>query len=364
MEIYLVGGAVRDELLKRPIKERDWVVVGATPEEMLRLGYRQVGKDFPVFLHPETNEEYALARTERKIGRGYTGFEFDTSLHVTLEEDLLRRDLTMNAIAKKGEDFYDPYHGREDINNKLLRHVSKAFVEDPVRILRVARFAARFSELGFVVAPETNELMKQMVESGEVDALVPERIWKEWERALTENHPEEFFNVLDQCGALHKLFPEIKRSGKGMQALQHAAKVTRDPIIRFAVLLHDLTEAEIKEVSKRFRVPTEYQELALLTAKYVDQYNHMDQHTSIVKMFRELDAFRREPRAQKFALACRVITQNERAFDHFNAYLAAAKSVDAEQFVGEFKGKEIQEQLDLAREREIEKIRQNRDDKS
>src|SRR5579872_145460 len=360
MEIYLVGGAVRDELLGRAIKEKDWVVVGATPEQMIKLGYRQVGKDFPVFLHPKTNEEYALARTERKVGRGYTGFEFDTSSEVTLEEDLIRRDLTINAIAKKDDKYFDPFHGREDLQNKLLRHVSKAFIEDPVRILRVARFAARFAELNFKVAKETNELMKQMVRSGEVDALVAERVWKELERALCEKNPEQFFQVLADCDALPPLFPAIKLSGSGMQALQRAAQLTEDTQIRFAALLHDLTVRDIEKMAERYCVPGDYRDLALLVAKHVEQYNDIHQQIPVVKFFRELDAFRREQRAQKFVLACRAITQNESAAETFNTYLAAAKSVDSKKIAAQFKGKEIAEQLDLAREQEIEKIRQRR----
>jgi tRNA nucleotidyltransferase (CCA-adding enzyme) len=355
MEIYLVGGAVRDELLGCTIKEKDWVVVGATPSQMLKLGYRQVGKDFPVFLHPETNEEYALARRERKIGRGYTGFEFDTSSQVTLAEDLIRRDLTINAIAKKNNDYFDPYHGREDIKNKILRHVSDAFVEDPVRILRVARFAARFKELGFTVAGETNELMQQMVRSGEVDALVAERVWKELERALLEKNPEQFFQVLQDCNALSLLFPSIQMSGKGIQALERAAELTEDPQIRFAVLLHDLPLAEIEKVAERYRVPSDYRDLAILVAKHVAQYIAINQQTT--QFFRELDAFRRESRVHKFVLACQVITQNGSATETFNRYLAAAKSVDSKQIAAKFKGKEIAEQLDKARDQEIEKIR-------
>jgi len=360
MEIYLVGGAVRDELLGREIKEKDWVVVGATPEQMLRLGYRQVGKDFPVFLHPHTNEEYALARTERKIGRGYTSFEFDTSPQVTLEEDLIRRDLTINAVAQNQstKEIFDPYHGQEDLKNKLLRHVSAAFVEDPVRILRVARFAARFAELGFTVASETNELMKQMVKLGEVDALVAERVWKELERGLAEKNPEQFFQTLADCGALAVLFPAIKISGNGMQALLRAVKLTTDSPVRFAVLLHDLTAIEIEKISQRYRVPSDYRELALLVARHFEQYKNIMQKEAslIVKFFRELDVFRREQRAQKFILACQAIIPDEKVAVAFNAYLIAAKSIDTQKITAKFKGKEIAEQIDLARTCEIEKI--------
>ena len=210
MQIYLVGGAVRDKLLKRPFHERDWVVVGATPEAMLSLGYRQVGKDFPVFLHPESHEEYALARTERKMAPGYYGFNVHATPDVTLEEDLLRRDLTINAMAEQHDGtLVDPFNGQQDIKDRVLRHVSPAFSEDPVRILRLARFAARFAHLGFTIAEETMMLMREMVESGEVDALVAERVWAELDKALGEQSPSRFFEVLRECGALARLFPEI-----------------------------------------------------------------------------------------------------------------------------------------------------------
>ncbi|MFP4611626.1 MAG: multifunctional CCA tRNA nucleotidyl transferase/2'3'-cyclic phosphodiesterase/2'nucleotidase/phosphatase, partial [Thiohalophilus sp.] len=203
MEKYQVGGCVRDKLLGLPVKDHDWVVVGSTPQEMIEAGYRPVGKDFPVFLHPETHEEYALARTERKTGPGYTGFTFHAAPDVTLEADLARRDLTINAMAETDAgEIIDPFGGRQDLKDRLLRHVSPAFVEDPVRILRVARFAARFAEFGFRVADDTRELMRRMVDNGEVDALVPERVWQETLRALQENHPETFFEVLRECGAL------------------------------------------------------------------------------------------------------------------------------------------------------------------
>ncbi len=358
MKIYLVGGAVRDELLQRPIKEKDWVVVGATPGEMIKLGYRQVGKDFPVFLHPKTGEEYALARTERKVGRGYAGFEFDASPEVTLEEDLVRRDLTINAIAKISQgEFFDPYHGREDIQNKILRHVSAAFVEDPVRILRVARFAARFAEYGFKVAAETNTLMQHMVQSGEVDALVAERVWKEFERALSEKNPEQFFQVLENCGALSVLFPAIKLQGKGMQALQCSVVTTADSAIRFAVLLHDLDVADIEKIADRYRVPRDYRELALLVAKHIDQFKAIDQQIDVVKLFRELDAFRREARVEKFVQACSIVLQNEKAAETFNAYLNAARAVDVKKIAENFKGQAIAEQLDVARELAILEVK-------
>ncbi len=359
MEIYLVGGAVRDELLQRPIQEKDWVVVGATSAEMLRLGYRQVGKDFPVFLHPKTQEEYALARTERKIGRGYTAFEFDASPDVSLKEDLMRRDLTINAIAKNAQgEFIDPYHGREDLKNKLLRHVSPAFVEDPVRVLRVARFAARFAELGFRVAHETNLLMKQMVDNGEVDALVPERVWKEFERALGEKNPEQFFIVLDECTALNHLFPAIVISSPGIKALQRSVDLTLYSDVRFAVLLHDVTLSAIEKISEHYRIPNQFRELAMLVKKYFQRYADLARLTAedVVKFFRELDVYRRRERAEKFLLACEAILQGNQLEKLFYDYLSAAEKIDAKKIATEFKGKEIAEQLDFARVKEIEKI--------
>lgn len=261
VKIYLVGGAVRDQLLGRLVKERDWVVVGATPEAMLALGYRPVGKDFPVFLHPETHEEYALARTERKIGPGYHGFACTASPDVTLEEDLKRRDLTINAIAQTPSgDIIDPYGGVQDIQDRVLRHVSPAFVEDPVRILRLARFAARYSGLGFYVAPETRVLMQQMVMQGEVDHLVAERVWQELERALGEAEPGQFFEVLRSCSALAVIFPEIDRlfgvpqspqwhpeidtGVHTLMVLAQATRLTSSIPVRFAALVHDLGKGE------------------------------------------------------------------------------------------------------------------------
>ena len=210
MQVYLVGGAVRDHLLRHPYHEKDYVVVGATPEQLIAQGYQAVGKDFPVFLHPKTKEEYALARTERKSGQGYHGFEFFTNPNVTLTEDLIRRDLTINAMAMDDDGkIYDPYGGKKDLDEKILRHVSNAFTEDPLRVLRVARFAARYAQYGFSIANETLQLMQQLAESGELQLLTPERVWKETSRALMENHADIYFDVLRQCGALKVLFPEI-----------------------------------------------------------------------------------------------------------------------------------------------------------
>jgi tRNA nucleotidyltransferase (CCA-adding enzyme) len=275
MEIYLVGGAVRDRLLGLPVKEKDWVVVGATADDMLKKGYRQVGKDFPVFLHPKTREEYALARMERKVGRGYTGFDFDASPAVTLEQDLLRRDLTINAIAERSDGgLVDPYQGKADLDKKILRHVSPAFVEDPVRILRVARFTARFAQFGFTVADETVKLMQAMVKSGEVDALVAERVWKELERALQEASPAEFFHVLTACGADKVLFPALQETN--LTALLRAAALSTDGEVRFAALLYNLSRQDIQDFCDRYRVPGTYRELALLVAAHHHDYVEAD----------------------------------------------------------------------------------------
>jgi tRNA nucleotidyltransferase (CCA-adding enzyme) len=260
MKVYLVGGAVRDELLGIPVKERDWCVVGATPDEMINLGYRRVGKDFPVFLHPESSEEYALARTERKTSAGYHGFHFDTSPDISIEDDLGRRDLTINAIARDADGtLIDPYNGRADIDTKILRHVSSAFSEDPVRVLRVAKFAARFSSRGFHVAPETMSKMRAMVEAGEVSALIADRVWKETEAALAGNDPQVFFAVLRECGALQAIFPEIDAlfgvpqppkwhpeidcGIHTMMVLEQASLLSQIPEVRFAALVHDLGKA-------------------------------------------------------------------------------------------------------------------------
>lgn len=318
MKIYLVGGAVRDQLLGIEPQEKDYVVVGATVDDMLKRGYRQVGKDFPVFLDPEKHEEYALARLERKIGRGYTGFEFDASSKVTLEEDLIRRDLTINAMAQDLEDdrLIDPYQGQIDLDKKLLRHVSEAFVEDPVRILRVARFASRFAHLGFQVAPETMMLMKQMVESGEVDALVPERVWRELERALSERNPEVFFTVLSECGALQKLFSDLKSDN--IDVLKNISPDVVDAEIRFAVLLKGFSVEQIQSVCDVYRIPSAYRELALLLAQFYSKYDIADKLSAseLLDLFQATDAFRREERFDQFLQACFVI--DHRVKDHLS----------------------------------------------
>lgn len=342
MEVYLVGGAVRDRLLGRPVHERDWVVVGARPEELERDGFVPVGREFPVFLHPQTHEEYALARLERKVGLGYKGFTTQFAPDVTLEEDLKRRDLTINAMAEtlSGE-VIDPYGGRRDLEARLLRHVSAAFVEDPVRILRVARFAARYADLGFQVAEDTVALMKRMTESGEVDALVPERVWQETERALGETRPDVFFETLRSCGALAKIFPEldalygipqpprwhpeIDTGVHVMLVVRYAARIGAPTIVRFAALLHDLGKALsprekwpshhgheeagvplIDELCNRLKVPNSYRELATLTARHhasVHRAGELRPNT-LLKLLETLDAFRRPDRFSELLLAC------------------------------------------------------------
>jgi tRNA nucleotidyltransferase (CCA-adding enzyme) len=293
METYLVGGAVRDQVLGLIPKERDWVVVGATVNDMLRLGFRPVGKDFPVFLHPETQEEYALARLERKVGRGYTGFTFDASPTVTLAEDLKRRDLTINAMAQAADGtLIDLYGGVSDLQKGILRHVSPAFAEDPVRILRVARFSARFK---FQVATDTQVLMQQMVKAGEVNALVPERVWKELERALKEPYPALFFLTLKECQAFPILFPPLNLS-----LLQRATEITEDARVRFAALITALCEEELGSFCKRNRIPREYEDLALLTVRLKSFLDNLSSAESILQLLSQADAFRRPNRFFQF----------------------------------------------------------------
>jgi tRNA nucleotidyltransferase (CCA-adding enzyme) len=341
MKVYLVGGAVRDELLGRAVGERDWVVVGATPEQMIGLGYRQVGRDFPVFLHPETGEEHALARTERKTGPGYRGFELRYSPDVTLEDDLRRRDLTINAMARDADgDLIDPHGGLADLEARRLRHVSDAFDEDPVRILRVARFMARFAPLGFAVAAETLARMRAMVEAGEADALVPERVWQETERALAEPAPEAWLRTLRAAGALARIYPELDAlygvpqperwhpeidTGLHIElVLNVAAELSPDARIRFAALMHDLGKGRtprsrwprhigheesgarlVREVSERFRVPAEFRELAELAARWHGLAHRAEElrPRTILELLESCDAFRRPGRFRDLLVA-------------------------------------------------------------
>jgi tRNA nucleotidyltransferase (CCA-adding enzyme) len=320
VKAYLVGGAVRDELLGLPVKERDYVVVGATPEQMVAKGFKPVGKDFPVFLHPKTHEEYALARTERKSGRGYKGFKVYASPEVTLEEDLKRRDLTINAMAKAEDGaLIDPFGGRKDLlEARVLRHVSEAFAEDPVRILRVARFAARF---GFPVHPETMELMRRMVHSGETDYLVSERVWQEFSKGLAEKHPEKMFGVLAGCGIQRKLLPEIKDLPR-----QFSGTIP----VRFALLAWPLGESEVKALCERLRVPNEVRELALAASKNRATLRAAGSASAevLLGLLKSADAFRRPERFGELLEAARLA---EPGVDTARAQraLKAAAGVDA-----------------------------------
>jgi tRNA nucleotidyltransferase (CCA-adding enzyme) len=381
MQIYLVGGAVRDRQLGLPVRERDWVVVGAADGELEALGYRRVGRSFPVYLHPESKEEYALARTESKTGPGYQGFEIDAHAGVSLEQDLKRRDLTINAMAEDADGgIVDPWGGREDMKNRLLRHVSDAFREDPVRILRVARFAARFCERGFTVADETLELMREMVSSGEVDALVPERVWRETESALAEDRPEVFFEVLRDVGALAVVYPEldalfgvpqparwhpeIDTGVHVLMCLRQAARLSASPEARFAVLVHDLGKGTtpksmlprhighekrsvdlIGPLCSRLGIPNRYRDLAVPVARYHGLCHKVAElrPKTVLEMLEATDAFRRPERIADFLTACEADARGRAGLedrpypqaDLVRAALEAAAGISAEPFVKE-----------------------------
>ena len=403
MQVYLVGGAVRDEQLGLPVNERDWCVVGATSEEMKQAGYRQVGKDFPVFLHPETGEEYALARTERKTAAGYHGFEFQTDPGVTIEDDLGRRDLTVNAIAKDANGkLVDPYGGVSDIRNRILRHVSDAFVEDPVRVLRVARFAARFTPLGFVIAPETMALMRSITSSGEIDALVPDRVWKETELALGGPNCRVYFETLRECGALGILFPEvdalfgvpqpvqwhpeIDTGLHVMMVLDQAEKLSPDLEVRFAALVHDLGKGTtrkyslpshpgherrgvklIRRLAERLPVPNACRDLGLLVSEY---HTHCHRAlelraATILKLLEATDAFRRPRRFEQFLLACEADARGRTGLedreytqvDLLRGALAAAAAVDAASIAKQYDGKAIGQAIRRERLAAVEHFR-------
>ncbi|QGR74153.1 multifunctional CCA addition/repair protein [Acinetobacter lwoffii] len=378
MQVYLVGGAVRDHLLGHPYHEKDYVVVGATPAQMLDLGYQPVGKDFPVFLHPQTKEEYALARTERKSGTGYHGFEFHTDVSVTLEQDLIRRDLTINAMAMDDVgQVYDPYGGQQDLENRILRHVSDAFVEDPLRVLRIARFAARYTSAGFVIADETMALMQRLTESGELNALIPERVWKETSRALSERHADVYFEVLRQCGALKVLFPEIDAlygipqrpeyhpeidcGIHTMMSLQQACLQNYSLDVRFAVLVHDLGKAltpveelprhimheergikPVNELCDRLKVPTYTKQLALAVCK-----EHLKCHQAfnlkpgtLWRLLQRLDVLRRPERVEAFVQACECDSRGRLGLED-RAYPQAQYVLDAMQTVRAIKAQDL-----------------------
>ena len=339
MKAYVVGGAVRDELLGLPVKDRDYVVVGSTPEEMVRLGYRPVGKDFPVFLHPQTHEEYALARTERKSGRGYKGFTVHAASDVTLEEDLRRRDLTINAMAKAPDGtLIDPFGGENDLRAGVLRHVSEAFAEDPVRILRVARFAARF---GFQLAPETLALMKGMVASGEADALVPERVWQEFAKGLAEPHAEQMFQVLEQSGLLGKAFPEIKA---------WPPRFAGPLPVRFAHLAWPLTEKEVEMLCGRARAPNDVRELALLACRSREALlgAARARPEALLELLKRADALRRPERFAQLLETARLAAPRADLARLERARRAAAE-VDAGAIAVEAPEGEIARRIEQAR---------------
>jgi len=405
MRIYLVGGAVRDPLLDRAVVDRDHVVVGATPEDMLARGFRPVGKDFPVFLHPQTQEEYALARTERKTGRGYHGFAFHADPSVTLEEDLARRDLTINAMAR-GEDgtLVDPFGGARDLQARVLRHVSPAFVEDPVRVLRVARFAARYAPLGFRIADETLALMRRMVDDGEVDHLVAERVWQETRKALTEPAPSAFVRALRECGALRVIFPEVDAlygvpqraefhpeidTGVHVEmVLDMAARLAPgDDLVAFCALTHDLGKAltpadelprhvlheqrgvaPLQALCARLKPPVEHAALAERVCRH-----HLDVHralelraSTVQRLLESLDAFRRSDRLAPFLLACTADKRGRLGFseapypqaDFLRTAFAAAAAITAAPFVAKgLRGPDIGAAMREARVRAIADVK-------
>lgn len=403
MQIYLVGGAVRDALLNRPVEDKDWVVVGATPEQMLALGYQQVGKDFPVFLHPKTQQEYALARTERKNGQGYTGFACDASSNVTLEQDLKRRDLTINAMAMDDQQqIIDPYNGQQDLADKLLRHVSDAFVEDPLRVLRVARFAARYACYGFSIAPETLALMTDISLSGELAHLTPERVWKETARSLLEANPQVFFTTLRQCAALKIWFPELDKlwgvpnpakwhpeidtGVHTMMVLQQAVQLSDQLPVRYAALVHDLGKGEtdpnlwpshqghekiglqsILTLSERLKVPNECRELGLLVGEFHSHIHHAFKlkASSIIDLLDRCDVWRKPARFADLLVACTADARGRTGFENtpypnadyiWQAYLRA-QQVDVQAIVAAgYQGAQIKQQL---RQKRIQAIKAN-----
>lgn len=396
MKAYLVGGVVRDRLLGYPYKERDWVVVGSSPTELTQQGYQQVGRDFPVFLHPKTKEEYALARIERKRAPGYHGFVCDSNPSVTLEEDLLRRDLTINAMAMDEDGrLIDPYNGEADLQARVLRHVSDAFVEDPVRVLRVARFAARYHHLGFTLAPETRVLMYAMVKRGELGYLVAERVWQEWSRSLEEKNPELFVEILRACGALRVVLPEldalfgVPNAGKfhpeidsgihSLQVLQAASGLSNDPMIRFAALVHDLGKAAtpmalwpshaghdergldiIENLCQRLRIPTDYRRFARMVSRF-----HLKVHRcfklsadAIVELLEQTDAFRRPNAFEKLLVVCEADAGGLKpgaAYNqgtHWRKLLQASLSINAQDLIAKgYEGEAIK--LGLRKQRII-----------
>lgn len=396
MQVYLVGGAVRDKLLDIPVYDKDWVVVGSSPDEMLSQGFTAVGKDFPVFLHPKTKQEYALARTERKSGAGYTGFECHFAPDVTLEEDLIRRDLTINAMAQAEDGtLIDPYGGQRDLNDRILRHVSDAFIEDPLRVLRLARFAAKLSHLGFRVAEETIALMAQIASSGELEHLTAERVWQEWHKSLSTKNPEVFLSVLRDCGALEVVLPELDRLfgvpqpekwhpeiDTGIHTLmvaKQAAQLSSSLTMRFAAQVHDLgkgvtPESEwpshkmhchtgikiIKKLCERVRVPNEFKELALLVC---EQHSNVHRAAELkastkLKILNKLDVWRKPERLEEVLLCCQADHSGRLGCEEnpypqkaiFEAAYQAALSIDVKDIIADgFQGKAIRDELEKRR---------------
>lgn len=388
MKVYLVGGAVRDKLLGLPVQDRDWVVVGATPEQMVAQGYKPVGADFPVFLHPHTKEEYALARTERKQGHGYKGFTVYSAPDVTLEDDLRRRDLSINAMAEDEQgNLVDPYGGAADLKAGILRHVSEAFAEDPLRVLRVARFAARFADRKFRVAGETIALMRQIAESGELSHLVPERVWQEVERALGESSPARFFAVLRECGALAVLFPELEALFGVPQPAEHhpeidtgvhilmvldaAARLTPDAHARFAALTHDLGKGTtpreewpkhygheersaelVRQLCARLRVPNEFRDLAVAVARHHGVMHRIDELRpgTVLELIESVDFLRRPERLDPFLAACEADFRGRTGYEdrpypqaaQLRRALAAVRAVETKRIAAETEGTGVQ----------------------
>jgi len=406
VKIYLVGGAVRDKLLGLPVKERDWVVVGETPEALEARGFKRVGKEFPVFLHPRTHEEYALARTERKVAPGHRGFEVHASPAVTLEEDLKRRDLTINAMAMDEEGrLIDPYGGRKDLELRLLRHVSPAFAEDPLRILRVARFAARYAHLGFEVAEETRLLMRQMVEAGEIDVLTPERVWQELIKALGEKTPVEFFRVLRECGANERLFPEIEglfgvpqpakwhpeidTSVHTMMVLTQAARLSDETVVRFAALTHDLGKAltppgmwpghrghesrglqPLAELCQRLKAPRIYHRLAEKVMLYHGHCHRVLElrPATIVEVLHALDVLHETMDFEAFLLACMADYRGRKGWENkpypqiewWRRLRRATLGVEVQALMARgLEGRKLGEALKRARVRAVAEEKQN-----
>ncbi|WP_086982178.1 multifunctional CCA addition/repair protein [Vibrio aphrogenes] len=406
MEIYLVGGAVRDHLLGIPNYDKDWVVVGSSPQEMLAQGFRAVGQDFPVFLHPQTQEEYALARTERKSGQGYTGFECHYAPDVSLEEDLARRDLTINAIAQSADGkLYDPYHGQADLEQLLLRHVSPAFSEDPLRVLRVARFAAKLSPLGFSIAPETMQLMKHIVQSGELQYLTAERVWQEWQKSLSTQAPQVFLEVLKECGALADILPEVDalfgvpqppqwhpEIDTGIHTLmvaQQAAQLSEQLCVRFAAQVHDLGKGVtpkhewpshkmhchsgislIKTLCQRLTVPNECRDLALLVCQHHSNIHRTFElkASTVLKLFNQIDVWRKPERFQQVLQCCQADHQGRLGMQaapypqkhRMQHYYQAAIAIDVQSIIQQgFQGKAIREELDKQRIQAIQQAKES-----